>query len=45
MSRRRFRDSPTIPGEPVIDAERARTEGRDLKQATRQHDILEEVDI
>jgi hypothetical protein len=44
VSQRRFRTGPAIAGEPVVKTQRARAEGRDLKQASCHHDVLEEAD-
>ena len=41
---RGFAGSRTILGMPIVNADRARTEGPDLKQTTRHHDVLEKVD-
>ena len=33
-----------VPGNAIVETDRARTKGCDLKQAPRHHDVLEEVD-
>src|SRR5260221_7928373 len=38
------RNSRAARGKAIVETDRARTEGCDLKQATRHHDVLEEVD-
>src|SRR5947207_2789010 len=38
------RDRPAAPRKTIVETDRTRTESYDLKQATRHHDVLEEVD-
>src|SRR5258705_296562 len=43
-SSRHLRNSRMVPGNAIVETDRARTKGCDLKQAPRHHDVLEEVD-